>query len=92
MFHVEHRSPAPPPLSTRRIEVQASIRLVRELAPTARLDCCPYPGGVDGTGYFIRIGPSGHWLSAVRKTPRGAWANAVQRLRAKSPELLEAVS
>jgi hypothetical protein len=62
-----------------------AIRSVKELAPQARLDCCPYESGEDGTGFFIRIGAAGHWLSKVRKTPRAAWANAAQRLRAKSP-------
>ena len=47
-----------------------AIRMVRDIAPQARLDCCPYEGGDDGTGYFVRIGTNGHWLSKVRKTPR----------------------
>ena len=63
-----------------------AIRTVKDLAPNARLDCCPYDGGEDGTGYFIRVGIGGHWLSKVRKTPRAAWANAAQRMRAKSAE------
>ena len=62
-----------------------AIRMVRDIAPQARLDCCPYEGGDDGTGYFVRIGAYGHWLSKVRKTPRAAWANAASRVRAKSP-------
>ena len=62
-----------------------AIRMVRDIAPQARLDCCPYEGGDDGTGYFIRIGTNGHWLSKVRKTPRAAWANAASRVRAKAP-------
>lgn len=63
-----------------------AIRIVRDIAPNARLDCCPYDGGDDGTGYFIRIGISGHWISRVRKTPRAAWANAASRVRRKSTE------
>jgi len=62
-----------------------AIRLVRDIAPNARLDCCPYEGGDDGTGYFIRIGMSGHWIGKVRKTPRSAWANAASRMRHKPP-------
>lgn len=58
-----------------------AIRSTKEIAPQACLDCCPFDGGDDGTGYFIRIGARGHWLSKVRKTPRAAWANAAQRLR-----------
>ncbi len=69
-----------------------SIRLVKDIAPQARLDCCPYDGGEDSTGYFVRIGPSGHWLSKVRKTPRAAWANAASRLRAKTPGQLAVAS
>lgn len=69
-----------------------SIQDVKELAPNARLDCCPYDGGEDGTGYFIRVGIGGHWLSKVRKTPRAAWANAAQRVRAKSPDQLRTPS
>ena len=64
-----------------------TIQLVRMLAPNARLDCCPYEGGEDGTGYFVRLGVAGHWLSKVRKNPHAAWANAAQRLRARSDEL-----
>jgi hypothetical protein len=63
-----------------------AIQLVKTLAPNARLDCCPYEGGEDGTGFFIRVGIGGHWLSKVRKNPRAAWANAAQRMRAKSTE------
>lgn len=63
-----------------------AIQLVKTLAPNARLDCCPYQDGEDGTGFFIRVGIGGHWLSKVRKTPRAAWANAAQRMRAKSTE------
>jgi hypothetical protein len=63
-----------------------AIQLVKTLAPNARLDCCPYEGGEDGTGFFIRVGIGGHWLSKVRKHPRAAWANAAQRLLARSPE------
>jgi hypothetical protein len=62
------------------------IQLVKTLAPNARLDCCPFENGEDGTGYFIRVGIGGHWLSKVRKNPRAAWANAAQRMRAKSTE------
>ena len=62
-----------------------AIQLVKTLAPQATLDTCPYDDGEDATGYFIRIGARGHWLSKVRKTPRAAWANAAQRLRSKSP-------
>ena len=63
-----------------------TIRMVREIAPNARLDCCPYDSGEEGTGYFIRIGVGGHWISRVRKTPRAAWANAASRVRAKSSD------
>ena len=63
-----------------------AIQLVKTLAPNARLDCCPYQDGEDGTCFFIRVGIGGHWLSKVRKTPRAAWANAAQRMRAKSAE------
>lgn len=58
-----------------------AIQLVKQYAPTARLDTCPYDGGEDATGYFIRIGPNGHWISHVRKSPRAAWAAAAQRMR-----------
>jgi hypothetical protein len=54
---------------------------VRVLAPTARLDTCPYDGDSNKTAYFIRIGPNGHWLSNARKSPRAAWHNAAHRLR-----------
>ena len=60
-----------------------AITYVRSLVHNARVDCCPYEEGEDGTGYFIRIGMYGHWLSKVRKHPRAAWANAAQRLRRK---------
>lgn len=63
-----------------------TIQLVKTLAPNAHLDCCPFENGEDGTGFFIRVGLSGHWLSKVRKNPRAAWANAAQRMRAKSDE------
>lgn len=62
------------------------IRQVRNIAPNARLDCCPYTGGEDGNGFFIRLGMAGHWLSLVRKTPRGAWSNAAARLQAPAIE------
>ncbi len=64
-----------------------AIQLVKTLAPNARLDCCPYESGEDGTGYFIRTGPGGHWLSKVRKTPKAAWSNAAQRLHATGDDL-----
>ena len=59
-----------------------SIKLVKELAPSARLDTCPFDDGDNGTGFFVRIGHSGHWLSKVRKHPRAAWADAARRMRA----------
>lgn len=61
-----------------------AVRLVKDLAPNARLDCCPHPAAEDGTGYFIRIGSGGPWISLVRTTARAAWANAAARLRAKA--------
>ena len=57
-----------------------AIKLVKEIVPTARLDCCPFDNGVNGTGYFIRIGMNGHWLSKVRRHPRAAWAYAAHWL------------
>ncbi len=62
-----------------------AVAAVKAIAPNARLDCCPYDQGEEGTGYFIRIGMAGHWLSKVRKTPRAAWANAYARVARKNP-------
>lgn len=66
-----------------------AVQYVKSLAHHARLDCCPYDNGEGGTGFFIRLGQNGHWLSKVRKTPRAAWSNAAHRMRARSPEQLE---
>jgi hypothetical protein len=63
-----------------------SIRKVREIAPQARLDCCPYDQGDNGTGFFVRNGPMGHWLSKVRKSPLRAWDNAAERLQAATAD------
>jgi hypothetical protein len=57
-----------------------TVQAVKLMVPNARVDCCPYEAGEDGTGYFIRIGMNGHWLSKVRKTPHAAWLNAKIRI------------
>jgi hypothetical protein len=65
--------------------MHATIRAVKEIAPNARLDCCPYDKGEEGTGFFVRLGMAGHWLGKVSKTPRGAWASAYSRTAKKLP-------
>ena len=57
-----------------------SIQKVRSVATNARLDCCPYDGDSNKTGFFIRLGPNGPWLSNVRRSAQAAWRNAEQRL------------
>ncbi len=57
-----------------------SMIKVRNIAPNARLDCCPYDGDSNKTGFFIRLGPSGTWLSNVRRSAQAAWRNAENRL------------
>ena len=57
-----------------------SIQKVRSIATNARLDCCPYDGDSNKTGFFIRLGPTGPWLSNVRRSAQSAWRNAEQRL------------
>ena len=67
------------------------VQAVRDLCPLATLDTCPYDAGENGTGYFIRNGHGGAWLSKVRKTPRAAWDNAGERIRAKADETKNAL-
>lgn len=69
-----------------------TIRLVKELAPHARLDVCPYDDGENGEGYFIRLGTNGPALSRVRKHARAAWADAARRLNAKPSRKLQAIA
>ena len=57
-----------------------SIQKVRSIATNARLDCCPYDGDSNKTGFFIRLGPTGPWLSNVRRSAQAAWKNAEHRL------------
>lgn len=54
---------------------------VQETVPRAKLDTCPYRDGDNGIGWFIRNGTAGHFISDVRKTPKGAWSNAAAKLR-----------
>ena len=54
---------------------------VLNIVRNARVDTCPYDGNSNKTGFFIRIGPGGAWLSNVRRSPIAAWRSAAQRMR-----------
>lgn len=69
--------------------MQSDIKDVLKVSRRAMLDCAPLTTGEDGTGYFIRNGANGHWLSLIRKTPRAAWKNAAERMKAGDGEQLE---
>jgi hypothetical protein len=69
--------------------MDSEVKAVMKMARRAMLDCAPYAPGEDGTGYFIRNGANGHWLSQLRKTPRAAWKNAADRMRSAADDQLE---
>lgn len=58
-------------------------KAVQESVPRAKLDTCPYRDGENGIGWFVRNGTGGHFISDVRKTPKGAWTSAATKLRAE---------